>query len=422
MKRLLKATAFLLSLVFLLSACAGPQITPNTSKAKVLADNNGRLSAQGTVPNEVDDQLALNIGRFGLDIYQSLYTSEKNLIISPLSLYTALGMLYSGTEGETAKQLAEAMYISEGEDFHAAMRQLQLYLLAEREDTQLFTANSVWLRDSFADLVSQSFLDSNTQNYAARIEALDFNSPTAKDTINSWVKKNTSGLIKKVIEGEIDPLTMMYLVNTVYFKAKWANPFDANATRKQDFHTPTGTVSADMMSKTMHLLSYEDDDLQAVVLPYTDGKTQMIVVLPKDLDDFVKSFKAEELLPMVAKMENRSVVLTMPKVNTATTLKPTEALNALGVTDVFDPKLADLTAISDKAKELELHVSDICHRTVMKIDEEGTEAAAVTAISVGTTSMPVDQMFMTVDHPYFIAVVDNEAGVLFAGSIVDPTK
>ena len=422
MKRLMKATAFMLSLVLLLSACAGPQATPNNSKARVLADTNGRLSAQGAAPVEVDDQLALNIGRFGLDLYQSLYTSEKNLIISPLSLYTALGMLYSGTEGESAKQLAEAMYIPEGEDFHAAMRQLQLYLLAEREDTQLFTANSVWLRDTFADVVKQSFLDNNAQNYAARIETLDFNSSSAKNTINNWVKKNTSGLIEKVIEDEIDPLTMMYLINTVYFKAKWATPFNANATRKQDFYTPTGTVSADMMGKTMYLQSYEDDELQAVVLPYTDGKTSMIVALPKDLDAFVKSFKAEELLPMVAKMEKRNVALTMPKVNTATTLKPTDALKALGVTDVFSPSKADLTGISDKAKELELHVSDIGHRTVLKIDEEGTEAAAVTDISVGTTSMPVDMMYMTVDRPYFVAVVDSEAGVLFAGSIVDPTK
>ncbi len=366
----------------------------------------------------MDNQLAQNIGRFGLDLYQALYTPDKNLIFSPLSLYTALAMLYSGTSGESARQLAKALYIPGEDGFHTAMRQLQLYLLAQREDTQLISANSLWLRDTFADKVSPGFLEGNAANYAAYIEALDFNSPAAKNTINRWVSDNTSGLIKQIIEENIDPDTLLYLINTVYFKAKWAVPFDAALTRRQEFYTPSGTVQADMLTKNLSLLAYEDETLQAAVLPYSDGQTSLLVVLPKDLDKFVKNFDAEELLPLAEKMQTCPVALTMPKVDTATSLKAAEALAALGVTDIFDPQKADLTSLSPQAKELQLYVSAIGHRTAFKIDEAG-----VTDISVSpSSSMPVDQMVMTVNRPYFVAVVDSQAGVLFAGSIVDPTQ
>ncbi len=424
MKKILKATALSLSAALLLTACAAPGLGPAPNPGEptaVLADTDGRLTAQGSDTHEPDSQLALSIGRFGLDLYRSLYTPDENLIISPLSLYTALAMLYSGADGQSAQQLADAMYIPEG-DFHAAMRELQLYLLAPRDDTKLLTANSVWLRDSFAGDVSQNFLDNNAANYAARIEALDFDNPAAKDTINGWVEKNTNGLIQKVIENDIDPAIMLYLINTVYFKAKWTTPFKGGATHKGNFNTPAGVVQADMMNLRAQLVSYEDDNLQAAVLPYTDGKTSMLVVLPKNLDDFVKSFTAEELLPLMAKMQSREVLLTMPKVDTSTKLAPVEALAALGVTDIFDPATADLTALSPKAKAIGLHVGEISHQTVLKIDEEGTEAAAVTVVAPEATSAPIDQMVMTVDHPYFVAVVDHQAGVLFAGSIVDPTK
>jgi serine protease inhibitor len=387
-------------------------------KVDYIASSPGHLTSVRKI-TKLDDRMPKLLNDFAINLYEELYEADKNLFISPASIYLALGMTYNGANGDTALEMAKVLGIEDMSltDFNELSRDLQ-YLMLGYEKTKFELANSIWIRDTYEELVKDDFLDRNKEYYGAMISAIDFDDPKAKDTINYWVNKNTKGRIKKAIEEPIHPLTVMFLINTIYFKADWQVKFDPQVTTDDSFHTVDKTKTVKMMNKIDNLGYIEDDMIQGVMLPYNDGKTSMIILLPKDAD----KVNLSNLDEWINKMKNNkvSVNLKMPRVKVEYETSLKEALSKLGMPNSFTG-LADFSKMADKAQEHGLHIADVTHKSFLAIDEKGTEAAAMTKVEMKVESAPQADYIMHVNHPFVLGIIDNDSeSLLFLGRIVNP--
>ena len=253
------------------------------------------------------------------------------------------------------------------------------------------------------------------------MQALDFSSDAAKKTINDWVAGNTQNRIKSVIDDKIDASSVMFLINTIYFKSDWRTPFAATDTYDATFHAANGDVAVKMMKKTDGFGYFENADLQAVRLPYSDGRTSMLVLLPKvgheAATDTLTATLWNAVLAGVG-TGNQQLVLRLPRTNFEFKTELKTPLSDLGMPTAFTD-LADFTGISS---DVGLTIGSVIHKTFLAIDEKGTEAAAATSVDVRTTAMPIEPgLKVTVDRPFVVAIIDDATGLpIFLGHIATP--
>ncbi len=411
-----KISLLITFLLFLTSCTLG-------MKMDELVKTPGHLTIINTV-EEIDERIVDNLNSFAMKLYNELYETNKNVFISPASIYLALGMTYNGAEHNTALEMGELLE-AKGmtlEKFNKLNHDLQSLMLGyEKSNFEL--ANSIWIRDTYKDFVKEDFLNQNMEYYGAMVSSLDFNNPKAKDTINRWVSKNTKGRIKKGIDDEIHPLTVMFLINTIYFKANWEKPFEAHDTKEGNFYNLDNVNTVELMTK-IDILGYTENDLlQGVILPYEDKKTSMFILCPKeDLTNL--SLSVQDITVLVQDMNDNkvSVNLSMPKVKLEYEVGLKEHLINLGMKDAWDGS-ADFSKMADNAVEEGLHIADITHKSFLAIDEKGTEAAAMTKVEMRLESAPMSDYVMIVDKPYLIGIIDNKSGaLLFLGSIYNPSE
>ncbi len=358
---------------------------------------------------------------FGLNLFREIVAQEpadSNIFISPLSVAMALGMTYNGARGETQEAMQEVLELS-GMDLQEVNESYQSLIELLRgldDDVEFNLANSIWHRDDFS--VEPEFIDLNQTYFDAVVRALDFNDPGAKDIINAWVNENTRGKIETIID-EIPPQMVMYLINAIYFKANWSQPFDKDNTFTAQFTRSDGTqVPCEMMVSTADFTYYRGEDFSLVDLPYGDSLYSMTVLLPDsetDLNDFATGLDEAELALWLANAVAREIYLGLPKFELEYKLKLNDVLEALGMEIAFDPTYADFTGIN---KDGGLYIDEVLHKTYVKVDEEGTEAAAVTSVGVGYSSMPPS---LFADHPFVLLIRENHSGtILFMGKITEP--
>ena len=387
----------------LLSACT-------TSSIHKLSNTTGSLSLKEAAI--LDAGLVQNINDLAFLIQDE--TSDKNVFMSSLSIYVALAMASHGTAGDTYRQFADLL-IPAGVDQTGWFEQLRALQgnLNVQDPVIIKLANSLWMREDFKDKVKPAFLQRNQDFFGAMIAAMDFAKDSALDEINGWVEKNTNHLIKKTLD-KIDPSTVMFLINTIYFKADWLNQFDKAETHDGIFHGKTD-VTVSYMNQTNSFNYYEDDAMQAILLPYKGQKTGMVVVLGKNETAPVAS--SDMLDRLLADMRTASVTLKLPKVDLSTKEILNDKLIALGLSDAFIGGVADFSELSEDG---DLYIAEVLHKARLMIDEKGTEAAAVTVIDIRETSIEIGDFEMTVDRPYQIFIVDLENKlILFNGIIQD---
>ena len=343
-------------------------------------------------------------------------TTESNVFVSPLSVSIALGMAWNGAAGETKTQIETTLEMSglSTDEINEYYRIMQTSLPKVDASTKLSIANSLWYRKDF--VVKSSFLKVNADNFNAYVKELDFSKTWAKDTINNWCAKNTNNLIKTIIEGSISEETMMYLVNAVYFKGIWCSKFEKKSTYEADFKTETGsTVRVNMMNQK-DTFDYAVDELaQYVDMPYGNKAFSMTVILPnegKTTQDVLSQLTANKWNETLDKMSSREVQLYMPRFKVENKFKLNDALKTMGMPIAFSD-FADFTGISD----VRLMISEVLHKTYITVDEEGTEAAAVTSIGFTTTSMPIIPI-ININKPFVFAIREKSTGViLFIGKM-----
>jgi len=406
-----KACFVLLLGLFVLWGCS----TPNSPQPKPAPELTSTQKALVSASNS-----------FGLKLFREIIAQEtdKNIFISPLSVSMALGMTYNGAAGETRKAMAEAlelsgMTIQEANEAYKAVIEI---LSALDPNVAFQIANSIWYRQGFS--VEQDFLDLNQTYFDAEIAALDFNSPDAVTTINNWVDQKTNGKISKVIDG-INPLTMMYLINAIYFKGDWTYRFDEDGTHESTFITTDGSsINCNMMSQEETTLPYYENELfQAVDLPYGNGDYAMAVILPQEnipLDSVVNQLTTENWAQWRGDFTEEEGSLYLPRFKLSYDLLLNDVLTALGMGIAFDPLNADFSGIN---KEMQLYISSVLHKTFVDVNETGTEAAAVTVVTMGTTSLPPEGFTMRVNRPFIFVIQDKHSGtMLFMGRIAAPVE
>ena len=387
------------------------------SKNPVSPDRNIReLTAVEKTVVEADNS-------FGLKTFQEIVKSEqdKNVFISPLSISMALGMTLNGANGETKQGMQNALELAGLTDkqINDSYKSLIELLVGLDPKVKFKIANSIWYRNGFT--FEQDFLDVNKTFFNAEVSGLDFSNPQSKNIINSWVENNTNGKIKQIVDN-IDPLTVMFLINAIYFKGTWTYEFDKNKTQDDFFNLPDGSqVSCKMMAQAGDFSYFASDDFQAVDLPYGDELFSMTVILPnqgKDIDALVATLTAENWNTWLNNFSSTEGELYLPRFKLEYEIKLNDVLQSLGMEIAFNPSQADFTRMY---KNGGIYIDKVKHKSFVEVNEEGTEAAAATVVDMRLTSVGPG-FTMRVDRPFIFAIRESHSGtILFIGKIVDPS-
>ncbi|MCL1491218.1 MAG: serpin family protein [Pseudanabaena sp. Salubria-1] len=374
---------------------------------------------------KLDDRLVASSTSFGFNLFDRLAKQDpnKNIFISPSSVAIALSMTYNGASGETQEAIAKALElqnikIDEINDYN---RNIQELLANGDTNVELNIANSLWARKDIA--LEQTFLNKVKEFYQAEISNLDFKDSKAANTINAWVKKNTKDKIDKIVD-RIEPDSMLFLINAVYFKGKWEAPFEKSLTKPQPFTLADGTkIQHPTMSRSGEYRYYDAPTFQAISLPYGTGRFSMEIFLPKaksNLLEFQKQLTAKNWQEWSTKFTRKEGLIQLPrfKVEYETSLK--SALQNMGMAIAFDSDKADFRNLST----VKAFIGEVKHKTFVEVNEEGTEAAAATSIEMKVTSASPSEeppFQMIVDRPFFFTISDRQTGtIIFMGAIQNP--
>lgn len=375
-------------------------------------------------------QLAQSSNGFALALYQALRSEDGNLIYSPYSIFQALLMTAAGAEGETASQMASVLGVDlDDPAVHNLMNALNKALTKHPEylqnDAQPLTfniANAVWAQKDYH--FEQSFLDTLSANYNAGLKLVDFNKPEdARDLINLWVAAQTNDKIKELIpEGVLDQMTRMVLTNAIYFKGAWANQFDEINTKEGNFTLADGSsTTIPFMHGNFTLSALVSEKISAVRLPYEGGTYAMAAIMPAaDFAGFESQLTAAELEQILSDLQSSSAMvdLSLPKFQAESRFGLGDILAGLGMPDAFDAEKADFSGMTGKP---DLMISSVLHQATIDVNEEGTEAAAATAVVVGVTSMPGQSYTIRLDKPFIYVIYETTTNTItFMGRVVNP--
>jgi serpin B len=406
----------------------------NVSQSSV-ANNNQPSNKNGATMEEqkdkpandkVDARLASANTNFGFKLFAEIARqgAGKNIFISPSSVGICLAMAYNGAEGETKQAMARALE-AQGmtlEELNRAYAGLKAALENPDPKVQLQVANSLWARKGIK--LNPEFIKRTKQFYDAQVIELDFDNPAAITTINQWVSDSTRAKIDKIVDN-IDRDTILFLINAIYFKGKWANEFAKEKTKEDVFHLESGSEKrAPMMSQSGSYKYYETKNFQAVSLPYGGGRVSMYIFLPAKgatLGEFQKSLTAANWQSWMQEFRETEGDISLPRFRIEYEVTLNDALKALGMEPAFDSSRANFAGMLQGGQNA--YISKVKHKTFVEVNEEGTEAAAVTSTEMRATSAmrPRQRFRMVVDHPFFCAIRDNTTQtVLFMGSIMEP--
>ena len=432
MKRLLAG----LTTLILVAGCGSaapsspgvPAITPGTDGIALAAVSVPRLATS------VDDAARAGdaVNAFGLDLYAKLVAADPsaNLVFSPASIELALAMARAGARGTTATEMDAVMHAL-GTDANAGwVTALDQSLnnktatfqddMGHAQDVVLRSVNAPFAQRGFA--LEAPYLQALGERFGAGLRLVDYINATeaARKAINDWVNAQTEQRIPELLgQGTLDDLTRLVLVNAIYLKAAWQTPFEEGATALAPFTRPDGsTVDVPMMHMGGELLYATGTGWQAVELPYVGGKLSMLVIVPDDLAAFEKTLDGASLAAIVDGLATRHVSdLGLPKFGTESKVELKKVLSAMGMPTAFTDR-ADFSGIST---EEPLLIDAVIHQANIDVDENGTEAAAATAVVARAASLPSDAVSLMVDHPFLFALRDKDTGaVLFLGRITEP--
>ncbi|NLO10245.1 MAG: hypothetical protein GX129_10330 [Clostridiales bacterium] len=372
---------------------------------------------------EVDFSVQEGNQYFALDIFKKLNEKdlEESIFISPLSISQALAMAYNGAEMTTKESMEEALGLGglERELVNNSFRNLTLHLKNIDKSIELNIGNSIWIRDG--EEIREEFIQTNKKNFNAVVESLDFSDDKAVDIINNWIDNATKGKITRMLEPPIRKEVLMYLINAIYFKGEWKEPFDSKRTYPSEFYAMDGeTQTVNMMRKVNDSVLYTDnDEYKAVRLPYDNGNTSMYIILPSegnDINEFINKMTTEKWDNIKKTVKERDdIVFRIPRFKLEYGTKSLkDSLISLGMEEAFSDH-ADFTGIREKVK-----ISDVMHKALIEVNEEGSEAAAVTVVEVALTAeSPMEPLTFIANRPFMFIINDDVMDtILFMGKVV----
>ena len=374
-----------------------------------------------------------HLNAFTLDLYQKLQEQEGNLFLSPLSISTCLAMAYAGARGETEAQMARALhYPFEQEQLHLMFGKLiqDLNDASAKGNYSLVIANALWGLKGYE--FAPHYLELIKTRYGSELQGLDFQreAQAACQKINQWVAEQTREKIREIINPDaLNDLTRLVLTNAIYFKGSWSTPFPESGTSPEPFKIKAGSssdqVDVSMMAITTSPGYMEGEGFQALELPYQGGELSMVIFLPQEIEglaNFEQSLTPSNLRAWLSRLQGQKVEVYLPKFKMTSEFQLAEVLQSMGMVDAFKLGAADFSGMTD---EKDVGISDVFHKAFVEVNEEGTEAAAVTgepceALCLDPEPPPPPPVFRA-DHPFFFLIshISTES-ILFLGRVEDP--
>ena len=389
-------------------------------------------------PSPTADQAAVVKGNnaFAIELYGQLRNQSGNLFFSPESISTALAMTYAGARADTAAEMAKTLHFTlPPGQLHPAMGAMLRDRNAAHGGYQLKEADALWAQQGYSLL--PEFLQLNKDNYQAGLNQVDFKGATeaSRQTINLWVEQRTENKIRELLApGSLTPDTRLVLTNAIYFKGDWDMQFKKEDTKDEDFHlSDAQTIKTPLMHIQKGFNHFDGGSFQALEIPYENNELSMIILLPKAMEGlsaFEQSLSPANMQQFLEQLRPAQVVIvTLPKFKIEAQFVLGGRLMAMGMKEAFDQKMADFSGMaSRKTMQLDgnLCISEVIHKAYVDVDEEGTEAAAATAvIHRGITgfhsSPPPPPIIFRADHPFMFLIRDNRSGsILFMGRVTNP--
>jgi serpin B len=365
---------------------------------------------------------------FAVTLYGQLRKQSGNLFFSPESISTALAMAYAGARGDTASAMAKTLHFTlPPAQLHPAMGALLNDLNAAHEGYQLSVANALWAQRGYTFL--NDFLSLMNNDYGAGLNQVDFKGSTeaARLTINRWVEQKTANKITDLLQpGALRPTTRLVLTNAIYFKGDWQSQFDKAQTKDEDFHvSPAQTKKAPLMHREGGFNYFDGKTFQVLEIPYKSNELSMVIFLPNDLgglpalEQSLTASNTQQWLRQLGPVPK--VIVTLPKFKTTQEFELGGTLAAMGMPQAFQPS-ADFSGMTGKK---DLFISAVIHKAYIDVNEEGTEAAAATAVTMRTMAVrapnPAPPPVFRADHPFVFLIRDNRSNsILFMGRTADP--
>lgn len=386
------------------------------------------MTPDPAVSATIDPRLVTAQNQFGFELLRQLQDSaSENRVISPLSVAIALAMAQNGAGSTTLSAMQQTLHLDQWDEaaINGAIAAQIDALGAADPSVQMAIANSLWARQNSLEL-QPDFMTAARQAYGAEVQTLDFDQPAALQTINGWVARATADKIPTILD-QINSDDVLFLINAIYFKGLWQTPFEPAETAEAPFYLADGsTLSQPLMHQSGDFLYAETDTFQAVTLPYGNGRFTMTVLLPKTAaarQSLQSGQLNDETWQQWQRLyRQRPGTLKLPRFKIEAEADLNSALSNLGMAIAFNPGQADFSRLSSH----DTFISRVKHKTLIEVNEAGTEAAGVTAIGIRTTSAPSQppQPFeMTVDQPFFIAIQENTSrSILFLGWVMDPSS
>ena len=378
------------------------------------------LTQKGKILVEADNLFGINLFKEVLEAAEP----EENVMISPLSVSLALAMTYNGADGDTKEAMEKTLELSgfTVDEINENYKLLIDALASVDPKVLMSIANSIWYKQTFE--VEQDFINVNQNYFYAEVSPLDFNNPDAVTTINNWVAEKTNDKITEILDA-IPADAVMYLINAIYFKGIWKYEFDESDTEEKPFYLSDGTTKdVPMMVQEASFNYLSNDIMQAVEMPYGAGNYSMIILLPqsnKTPDDIIDQLSNENWNKWLNEFyEAEKVQIHLPKFRFEYKNLLNDALKNMDMEIAFDPDNADFSKINPNGG---LFISRVIHKTFIEVNEEGTEAAAVTAVEVSLTSAGGGDgtIFFHVNQPFVFAIKEKYTNtIIFMGKVMEP--
>ena len=414
----------LIVIMVITSGCiAGGKGTPTAPESSPAETSHPTNS---DVLNPVQTDEAMNVvsasNLFGTELYLKLSGEKGNVLISPFSVFTALAMAYEGARGETAKEMGLVLHLPANDSKRREAFRTLLLNMERLGGIKLTVANALWVQRGYP--VRKDYVDVIRRYYLGEARELDFqNDPeSAERTINEWVREETNGKIENIV-GNLDPLTRLIITNAVYFRANWSSRFRPEDTRNERFTLPSGEkITVPMMHQLGEFNYTETEEVQVLEMPYEDSSFSMVIILPRKMDGLSgveRSLSPAFIGNLLEKLHPENVSVAIPKFEFRESYPLSDVLREMGIRSAFTDN-ANFSGISEKP----IAISDIRHKTFISVAENGTEAAAATAVTFTVVSVREEGQEYKVfraDHPFLFLIVDRESGlVLFIGRLEDP--
>ncbi len=361
------------------------------------------------------------INRFTFDFYAKANKKDENMIFSSFSISSALAMTSMGADHKTLSQMHSVLYLDRQskEAFSKYIESIKKY---SKDDVELNIANAIWMQEQFK--IKQSFIDQVKKYFHSEAQSLNFKTKTeeSRNIINTWVQKQTNGKIEELLsKGIISDVTRMILTNALYFKAGWMEKFQKEVTTKRVFYAPSEEIEIPFMQKKQRVAYHENRMFQMIELPYIYRHVSMLIFVPRQKDglkDIEEILNYKFYKQWLAGTEYKSVFIVLPKFKISQSYSLKTILEEMGMTDAFS-KDADFSKMTGRK---DLKIDQVIHKGFIEVDENGTEAAAATAVAmVEKASIPVKPVSFIADRPFLFLLKDNHSEViLFAGKVVNP--